>query len=62
MNVPFNPIANRRCKVMLNLHNRCFLPVFCSLQVRDCVLRGLLAEDGKAIDIHELLQIADSEN
>ena len=62
MNVPFNSIANRRRKVMLNLYNRCILPIFCSLQVRDCILRGLLAEDGKAIDIHELLQIADSEN
>jgi len=63
MNVPFNPIANRRRKVILNLHNGCRPPVFCSLQVRDGILCGLLAQHGKAIDIHKLLLlIADSEN
>ena len=61
MNVPFEPSDNRGRKGILNLHNRCLAPVFCSLQVRDCILRGLLAEDGKAIKIRESL-IADSEN
>jgi len=61
MNVPFEPSANRRREGILNLLDRCLSPVFCNLQVRGCVLRGLLAEGGKAIEIHQSL-IADSEN
>jgi hypothetical protein len=49
VNVPFEPSGNGRRKGILNLHDRCPFPIFCSLQVRDCVLRGLLAEEGKAI-------------
>ena len=55
MNVPSNPIADRRQKGIFDLYNSCFPPIFCSFQMRDCILRGLLAENGKANKMHESL-------
>ena len=62
MDVPFNPIANRRREIILNFNDGCGPPIFRSLQVRDCILGGLLTEHGKAINIRKLLSSADSEN